>query len=141
MDSFREVVETLGGALVDVQLPVYDSRYGTDDGRGTLKLYIPPGVHHWTAGRRSRMPARGTPAATSTGRRASSAPSRPSATSWTSRPSSSPVASTRTCDMVAQERAHRHPAQAVARQLAELAQTVDLDERDLAAARSVHPTL
>ncbi len=45
MDSFRDVVETLGGALVDVQLPVYDARYGSEDGRGTVKLYIPPGVH------------------------------------------------------------------------------------------------
>lgn len=45
MESFRDVIEALGGAVVDVQIPVYDARYGSDDGRGTLKLYIPPGVH------------------------------------------------------------------------------------------------
>jgi len=45
MESFRDVIETLGGALVDVQLPVYDARYGSEDGHGTIKLYIPPGVH------------------------------------------------------------------------------------------------
>ena len=31
--------------VVDVQLPVYDSRYAHDDGRGAIKLYIPPGIH------------------------------------------------------------------------------------------------
>jgi len=45
MDSFRDVIDTLGGAIVDVQLPVYDSRYSSDDGRGAIKLYIPPGIH------------------------------------------------------------------------------------------------
>lgn len=45
MAGFRDVIDTLGGAVIDVQLPVYDSRYGTDDGRSTIKLYIPPGVH------------------------------------------------------------------------------------------------
>ncbi len=48
MDSFREVVDTLGGAIVDVQLPVYDSRYSSNDGRGALKLYIAPGIHSMT---------------------------------------------------------------------------------------------
>ena len=45
MNGFRDVVDTLGGAVIDVQLPVYDSRYASDDGRGAIKLYIPPGIH------------------------------------------------------------------------------------------------
>ena len=44
LDSFRSVVNTLGGVVVDVQLPVYDEGYPSDDGRGKLKLYVPPGV-------------------------------------------------------------------------------------------------
>ncbi len=44
LGSFRNVVNTLGGVVVDVQLPVYDTGYPTDDGRGKLKLYIPPGM-------------------------------------------------------------------------------------------------
>jgi len=48
MGGFRDVVDTLGGAVVDVQLPVYDSRYSSDDGRGDIKLYIPPGIHFMT---------------------------------------------------------------------------------------------
>jgi LCP family protein required for cell wall assembly len=44
LDSFRSVVNTLGGVVVDVQLPVYDDGYPSDDGRGKLKLYVPPGV-------------------------------------------------------------------------------------------------
>jgi LCP family protein required for cell wall assembly len=43
LSGFREAVETLGGVLVDVQTPVYDSAYPAEDGRGKLKLYIPPG--------------------------------------------------------------------------------------------------
>jgi LCP family protein required for cell wall assembly len=47
MGGFRDVVDTMmpSGAIVDVQAPVYDSRYATDDGRGAIKLYIPPGIH------------------------------------------------------------------------------------------------
>ncbi|MCY7419813.1 MAG: LCP family protein, partial [Chloroflexi bacterium] len=48
MEGFRDVVDTLGGAIVDVQLPVYDSRYSSDDGRGAIKLYVPPGIHFMT---------------------------------------------------------------------------------------------
>jgi len=48
MGGFRDVVDSLGGAVVDVQLPVYDSRYSSDDGRGDIKLYIPPGIHFMT---------------------------------------------------------------------------------------------
>lgn len=44
LNSFRSVVNTLGGVVVDVQLPVYDTGYPTDDGRGKLKLYEPPGI-------------------------------------------------------------------------------------------------
>ena len=48
MNGFRDVIDTLGGAVVDVQLPVYDARYASDDGRGAIKLYIPPGIHYMT---------------------------------------------------------------------------------------------
>ncbi len=44
LNSFRSVVNTLGGVVVDVQLPVYDTGYPADDGRGKLKLYVPPGI-------------------------------------------------------------------------------------------------
>ena len=44
LNSFRNVVNTLGGVVVDVQLPVMDTAYSTGDGRGKLKLYVPPGM-------------------------------------------------------------------------------------------------
>jgi LCP family protein required for cell wall assembly len=44
LNSFRAVVNTLGGVIVDVQMPVMDDSYATGDGRGKLKLYIPPGM-------------------------------------------------------------------------------------------------
>ena len=44
LSSFRGVVNTLGGVVVDVQVPVLDEGYSTADGRGKLKLYIPPGM-------------------------------------------------------------------------------------------------
>ena len=44
--GFRQVVDTLGGVTVDVQLPVQDYHYPTDNGRGAIKLYIPPGIQH-----------------------------------------------------------------------------------------------
>jgi LCP family protein required for cell wall assembly len=44
LNSFRAVVNTLGGVIVDVQNPVYDPNYPTDDGRGKLKLYVQPGM-------------------------------------------------------------------------------------------------
>lgn len=44
LNSFRSIVNTLGGVIVDVQLPVMDQGYPTDDGRGKLKLYVPPGM-------------------------------------------------------------------------------------------------
>jgi LCP family protein required for cell wall assembly len=44
LSSFRNIVNTLGGVVIDVQVPVYDQGYPADDGRGKLKLYIPPGM-------------------------------------------------------------------------------------------------
>jgi LCP family protein required for cell wall assembly len=44
LNSFRGMVNTLGGVVVDVQQPVMDVGYSTADGRGKLKLYIPPGM-------------------------------------------------------------------------------------------------
>lgn len=44
LNSFRSVINTLGGVIVDVQLPVKDDRYAAADGRGKLKLYVPPGM-------------------------------------------------------------------------------------------------
>jgi len=46
LNSFRFIVKTLGGVVVDVQLPVMDQGYPTDDRRGKLKLYVPPGMIH-----------------------------------------------------------------------------------------------
>jgi LCP family protein required for cell wall assembly len=44
LSSFRNIVNTLGGVVIDVQVPVYDTGYPADDGRGKLKLYIPSGM-------------------------------------------------------------------------------------------------
>jgi LCP family protein required for cell wall assembly len=44
--GFRQVVDQLGGATIDVQIPVTDYDYPTDNGRGAIKLYIPPGIQH-----------------------------------------------------------------------------------------------
>ena len=44
--GFRQVVDTLGGVTIDVQIPVTDYDYPTDNGRGAIKLYIPPGIQH-----------------------------------------------------------------------------------------------
>ena len=44
--GFRQVVDTLGGVTIDVQLPVTDYDYPTDNGLGAVKLYIPPGIQH-----------------------------------------------------------------------------------------------
>lgn len=46
LSGFRDVINTLGGVVVDVQLPVYDSRYPANEGRGSTKLYIPPGIQY-----------------------------------------------------------------------------------------------
>jgi LCP family protein required for cell wall assembly len=46
--GFRKVIDTLGGVTIDVQLPVGDYHYPSDDGRGALKLYVPPTIQHMT---------------------------------------------------------------------------------------------
>jgi LCP family protein required for cell wall assembly len=45
--GFMDAIEALGGVTVDVQVPVRDVHYPADDGRGSLNLYIPPGIHHF----------------------------------------------------------------------------------------------
>jgi LCP family protein required for cell wall assembly len=45
-DGFRQVIDALGGVVVNVQLPVVDDRYPGD--RGKLRIYIPTGVQHMT---------------------------------------------------------------------------------------------
>jgi len=47
-DGFVQVVNTLGGAMIDVQLPVADYHYPIPDTTGGLKLYIPPGIQFMT---------------------------------------------------------------------------------------------
>ena len=42
--SFRGAVSAFGGLVVEVQLPLLDEAYSASDGRGHLKLYIPPGI-------------------------------------------------------------------------------------------------
>jgi LCP family protein required for cell wall assembly len=43
LNSFRGAVNTFGGLVVDVALPLYDDKYATADGRGKVKLYVQPG--------------------------------------------------------------------------------------------------
>jgi LCP family protein required for cell wall assembly len=57
LNSFRETINTLGGVVVDVQVPVYDPDYPSADGRGSLKLYVPPGMQ-WMNGQRALAFAR-----------------------------------------------------------------------------------
>jgi LCP family protein required for cell wall assembly len=45
--GFLDTVEALGGVTIDVQVPVRDIHYPADDGRGSLNLYIRPGIHHF----------------------------------------------------------------------------------------------
>jgi len=45
--GFRTVVDTLGGAMIDVQLPVADYDFPATDTVG-IKLYIPPGIQYMT---------------------------------------------------------------------------------------------
>jgi LCP family protein required for cell wall assembly len=42
--GFRDVINTLGGVMIDVQVPVYDPKYPANEGKGSTKLYIPPGM-------------------------------------------------------------------------------------------------
>ena len=44
LNSFRGAVNAFGGLVVDVELPLYDDKYATADGRGKVKLYLPPGL-------------------------------------------------------------------------------------------------
>jgi LCP family protein required for cell wall assembly len=44
LSGFRGGVNALGGLIVDVRQPLLDPGYPTDDGRGKLKLYVPPGM-------------------------------------------------------------------------------------------------
>lgn len=46
LTGFKTVIDTLGGVIIDVQTPVSDPRYATDDGRAAVKLYIPAGIQH-----------------------------------------------------------------------------------------------
>jgi len=46
-DGFREIVDTLGGVTINVQVPVMDDHYPGDDGR-LHRIYIPSGIQHMT---------------------------------------------------------------------------------------------
>ena len=57
LNSFRDAINVLGGVVVDVQVPVYDTAYTASDGRGKLKLYFPAGMQ-WMNGQRALAYAR-----------------------------------------------------------------------------------
>jgi LCP family protein required for cell wall assembly len=42
--GFKSVIDTLGGVVIDVQAPVTDDHYPTEDDRSHLNLYIPTGI-------------------------------------------------------------------------------------------------
>ena len=44
--GFRQVVDTLGGVTVRVDLPVQDDHYPQEFGRGATRLYIPATIQH-----------------------------------------------------------------------------------------------
>lgn len=44
--GFPDVIDTLGGVTIDVQVPVYDDQYPANAGQGATKLYIPPGIQY-----------------------------------------------------------------------------------------------
>ena len=44
LNSFRGAVNAFGGLVVDVRVPLIDAAYAAADGRGKLKLYMPPGI-------------------------------------------------------------------------------------------------
>ena len=46
-DGFKQVVDTLGGVTINVQMPVMDDHYPGDDGR-LHRVYIPTGIQHMT---------------------------------------------------------------------------------------------
>ena len=45
-DGFRDVVDTLGGVTVSVDLPVQDDHYPTETSAGATRLYIPATIQH-----------------------------------------------------------------------------------------------
>src|SRR5206468_145559 len=46
-DGFKQVVDTLGGVTINVQIPVMDDHYPGEDGR-LQRIYIPTGIQHMT---------------------------------------------------------------------------------------------
>ncbi len=46
--GFEQVVDTVGGAMIDVQIPVADYHYPVPYTNGGLKLYVPPGIQYMT---------------------------------------------------------------------------------------------
>lgn len=42
--GFTDAIDQLGGVVIDVQVPVSDYHYPSDDGRGSIKLHIPAGI-------------------------------------------------------------------------------------------------
>jgi LCP family protein required for cell wall assembly len=46
-DGFKQVIDTLGGVTINVQMPVTDDYYPGDDGR-LHRVYIPTGIQHMT---------------------------------------------------------------------------------------------
>jgi LCP family protein required for cell wall assembly len=44
--GFTDAIDQLGGVIIDVQVPVSDYHYPSDDGRGSIKLYIPAGIQY-----------------------------------------------------------------------------------------------
>ena len=44
--GFPAIINTLGGVMIDVQVPVYDDMYPANAGQGSTKLYIPPGIQY-----------------------------------------------------------------------------------------------
>lgn len=45
-EGFRQMVDTLGGVSVRVDLPVQDDKYPQEFGRGSTRLYIPATIQH-----------------------------------------------------------------------------------------------
>lgn len=46
MTGFRRLVDTVGGVVIDVQVPVSDDHYPRPGDREAQNLYIPPGIQH-----------------------------------------------------------------------------------------------
>lgn len=54
--GFEQIVDTLGGVLIDVERPIKDDEYPTED-YGVMRIYIPPGPQ-WMDGRTALQYAR-----------------------------------------------------------------------------------